>query len=62
LIPNLDDGNQIMWQLLKDDIVASPSLSPVKGWMQLPDKAGLGCTLDKNILQSAKDNFLALSN
>ena len=25
-IPNLDDGNQIMWQLLRDDLVAAPDL------------------------------------
>ena len=43
---NLDDGNQIMWQLLKDNIVASPGLSPVKGQLSLPARPGLGFELD----------------
>src|SRR5262249_1730804 len=30
-LSNLDDGNQIMWQLLEEDIVDSPSLTPIKG-------------------------------
>lgn len=29
-LPNLDDGNQIMWQLLARDIVDSPSLVPIE--------------------------------
>jgi len=55
LIPNLDDGNQIMWQLLKDDIVSAPSLTPRQGWMQLPDAPGLGVTLNETVLEAAKN-------
>ena len=55
LIPNLDDGNQIMWQLLKDDIVSAPSLPPRQGWMQLPDAPGLGVTLNETVLEAAKN-------
>ena len=40
-IPNLDDGNQIMWQLLREDIVESPGLTPVKGRLSLPGLPGL---------------------
>ncbi|WP_375691060.1 mandelate racemase/muconate lactonizing enzyme family protein [Pseudooceanicola sp. LIPI14-2-Ac024] len=46
MIPNLDDGNQIMWQLARDNIVAAPGLAPVQGWLDLPDAPGLGVTLD----------------
>ncbi len=61
LIPNLDDGNQIMFQLLKHDIVKSPILAPQKGWMHLPDKPGLGITLDQKIIKTATDTFQKLS-
>ncbi len=45
-IPNLDDGNQIMCQLLARDLVQSPSLRPRQGWLNAIDGPGLGCTLD----------------
>ena len=57
LVPNLDDGNQIMCQLLKQDIVASPAFAPKQGWMHLPDTPGLGITLDEAALQTARDTF-----
>lgn len=50
MIPNLDDGNQIMWQLAADNIVAAPALAPVNGWLDLPDAPGLGITLDDGIV------------
>ncbi|MEM8813037.1 MAG: mandelate racemase/muconate lactonizing enzyme family protein [Pseudomonadota bacterium] len=53
-IPNLDDGNQIMWQLARENIVASPDIKPVKGWMGLPDEPGLGFTLDEAIVDRAR--------
>ncbi|MEM8577336.1 MAG: mandelate racemase/muconate lactonizing enzyme family protein [Pseudomonadota bacterium] len=46
MIPNLDDGNQIMWQLAADNIVAAPPLAPKQGWLDLPGAPGLGITLD----------------
>ena len=61
LIPNLDDGNQIMCQLLKHDIVKSPILAPEKGWMHLPDKPGLGISLNQTIIKTATDTFQQLS-
>lgn len=56
-IPNLDDGNQIMWQLLQDNIVASPDLAPVKGQLALPATPGLGVTLDTDAVARAAGRF-----
>lgn len=56
-IPNLDDGNQIMWQLLKHDIVESPNLMPVKGRLALEGKLGLGFTLDGDAVARAAELF-----
>ncbi|WP_300063970.1 mandelate racemase/muconate lactonizing enzyme family protein [uncultured Roseobacter sp.] len=53
-IPNLDDANQIMWQLLERDIVAAPDLSPDKGYLALPAKPGLGIALDAEALDKAR--------
>lgn len=57
-IPNLDDGNQIMWQLLREDIVESPGLTPVKGRLSLPGKPGLGFTLDLDAVGRAAEAFV----
>ncbi|MEL7100236.1 MAG: mandelate racemase/muconate lactonizing enzyme family protein [Pseudomonadota bacterium] len=54
LIPNLDDGNQIMWQLARDNIVAAPALAPAQGWLDLPDGPGLGITLDHDTISGLK--------
>ena len=51
MIPNLDDGNQIMWQLARDNIVSAPSLAPVGGWLEMPDAPGLGITLDRGVVE-----------
>lgn len=56
-IPNLDDGNQIMWQLLAEDIVASPGLTPVKGRLSLPPTPGLGAVLDADAVARAAERF-----
>ncbi|MEQ8369543.1 MAG: mandelate racemase/muconate lactonizing enzyme family protein [Alphaproteobacteria bacterium] len=53
-IPNLDDGNQIMWQLLRNDLVATPDLRPHEGWLTLPEAPGLGFTLDEEALVEAE--------
>ena len=57
-VPNLDDGNQIMWQLLEHDIVKSPSLSPQKGKLSLPGNPGLGIELNKSMVEQAAENFI----
>ncbi|MBX2870188.1 MAG: mandelate racemase/muconate lactonizing enzyme family protein [Acidiferrobacterales bacterium] len=54
-IPNLDDGNQIMWQLLSDNIVSSPELTPVRGVLSLDPKPGLGFELDIDVLKNAAE-------
>ena len=56
-IPNLDDGNQIMWQLLRQDIVASPDLRPVKGWMNAISSPGLGFELNRKVVAEAEKNY-----
>jgi muconate cycloisomerase len=61
-IPNLDDGNQIMWQLLKDNIVESPSIDPQKGRLSLTGKPGLGITLDHDAVARAAEQFVNASN
>ncbi|OWU85369.1 muconate cycloisomerase [Oceanicola sp. 22II-s10i] len=57
MIPNLDDGNQIMWQLARDNIVATPPLAPVNGWLDLPDAPGLGMTLDDATVSRLTETF-----
>ncbi|WP_424978681.1 mandelate racemase/muconate lactonizing enzyme family protein [Leisingera sp. S232] len=52
---NLDDGNQIMWQLLKDNIIASPCLEPQKGILSLEGRPGLGFELDFDAVAEAAD-------
>jgi L-alanine-DL-glutamate epimerase-like enolase superfamily enzyme len=56
-IANMDDGNQIMWQLLKEDIVESPSLKPVKGALPISDKPGLGFELDRDAVARAAEVY-----
>ena len=53
-IPNLDDGNQIMWQLLREDIVAAPHLSPRQGWLAALQEPGLGISLDGSRVAAAE--------
>lgn len=56
-IPNLDDGNQIMFQLLQDNIVASPDVAPQRGQLALPAAPGLGITLDQDVVAKAQSRF-----
>ena len=55
--PNLDDGNQIMWQLLEHNIVASPPLTPRAGALALPARPGLGVELDQDEIAAAHERF-----
>ena len=57
-IPNLDDGNQIMWQLLQETIVIAPDVAPVKGRLALPPAPGLGFDLDRDAVARAHERFL----
>lgn len=56
-IPNLDDGNQIMCQLLSRDIVASPLLRPDEGWLPALTQPGLGCTLNDEAIELAAARY-----
>jgi L-alanine-DL-glutamate epimerase-like enolase superfamily enzyme len=56
-IANMDDGNQIMWQLLKEDIVENPSLTPVKGALPISSKPGLGFELDRDAVGRAAETY-----
>ncbi len=54
---NLTDGNQIMHQLLAEDLVASPDLTPRAGKIGLLDKPGLGVTLDWDAVGRAAELY-----
>lgn len=58
-IPNLDDGNQIMWQLVRKDIVSSPNLAPMNGWLDAFEEPGLGITLDEALVREGESRFRA---
>jgi len=56
-IPNLTDGNQIMHQLLIEDLIASPDLTPQAGNLGLPDRPGLGFELDRDAVARAAERY-----
>lgn len=56
-LPNQDDGNQIMCQLLKEDIVASPDLTPIRGALEVVDGVGLGFELDRDAVGRAAELY-----
>ncbi len=60
-IPNLDRGNQIMWQLMRDNIIADPTLTPAKGQLALPPRPGLGFELDRPAVEAAAQRFRAFT-
>lgn len=56
-LANLDDGNQIMWQLLAEDIVAAPDLTPAAGHLAVGDQPGLGFELDRDAVARAAEAY-----
>ena len=56
-IPNLDDGNQIMVQLLAEDIVASPSLATQDGRLPVLEGPGLGFELNRDAVSRAAERY-----
>lgn len=56
-VPNMDDGNQIMWQLLQEDIVESPDLTPKDGKIQVMSGIGLGFLLNKDAVARAAEAY-----
>jgi muconate cycloisomerase len=58
-IPNLDDGNQIMSQLLAEDTVLTPALRPNRGQLPVVDGPGLGFELDWDVVERAAGAYAA---
>jgi muconate cycloisomerase len=58
-IPNLDDGNQIMCQLLDEDIVEAPVLAPKDGRLPVFDGPGLGFVLNDDAVARAAEAYQA---
>jgi L-alanine-DL-glutamate epimerase-like enolase superfamily enzyme len=56
-IPNLTDGNQIMHQLLVEDLVSAPDLTPQQGQLGLYDQPGIGVTLDWDAVGRAAELY-----
>src|SRR5262249_37394862 len=56
-IPKMEDGNQIMWQLLEEDVVAGPSLVPVDGGLPISTLPGLGFELDADAVGRAAEAY-----
>jgi L-alanine-DL-glutamate epimerase-like enolase superfamily enzyme len=60
-VPNLDDGNQIMWQLLSENLVKSPSLIPIDGLLPVSELPGLGFELDWDAVHGAAAAYSAMT-
>lgn len=56
-IPNLDDGNQIMCQLLQEDIIASPDLTLTSGRLGIVQGPGLGFELDGDAVARGVERY-----
>jgi len=54
---NLTDGNQIMHQLLVEDLVTAPDLTPVQGKLGLFEAPGLGVELDRDAVARAAELY-----
>jgi muconate cycloisomerase len=52
-VPNLTEGNQIMHQLIVEDILAAPDITPRAGKIGLIDRPGLGFELDREAVERA---------
>ncbi|MGD9509454.1 MAG: mandelate racemase/muconate lactonizing enzyme family protein [Geminicoccaceae bacterium] len=56
-LPNLDDGNQIMVQLLAEDVVAAPLLATMDGRLPVLEGPGLGFELDRDAVAGAAERY-----
>jgi muconate cycloisomerase len=54
---NLTDGNQIMHQLLVEDLVSAPDLTPVHGKIGQLEGPGLGIELDRDAVRRAAELY-----
>lgn len=59
-LSNMDDGNQIMWQLLAEDIVSSPNLVPGDGALPISSLPGLGFELNCDAVARAAEAYRKL--
>jgi muconate cycloisomerase len=55
--PNLTEGNQIMHQLLVEDVVTAPDLTPKDGRIGLIETPGLGVKLDRDAVARAAERY-----
>jgi L-alanine-DL-glutamate epimerase-like enolase superfamily enzyme len=53
-VPNLTDGNQIMHQLIEEDILVAPDITPREGKIGLLDRPGLGFELNRDAVERAR--------
>jgi muconate cycloisomerase len=56
-IPNLTDGNQIMHQLIVEDLVSVPDLTPRNGKVGLIRTPGLGIELNRDAVEHAAELY-----
>jgi muconate cycloisomerase len=56
-LSNMDDGNQIMWQLLDEDLIQAPDLTPIAGALPISDRPGLGFELDRDAVGRAAEAY-----
>jgi muconate cycloisomerase len=56
-IENMDDGNQIMPQLLEEDLVARPDLTPKNGALPVSMLPGLGFELNRDAVARAAEAY-----
>ena len=60
-INNMDDGNQIMWQLLAEDIISKPNLVPKDGALPVGGLPGLGFELNRDAVSRAAEAYRQLA-
>ena len=56
-LPNLTDGNQIMHQLIAEDLIAAPDLTPRAGKLGLVERPGLGFELNREAVNRAAELY-----
>ena len=56
-LPNLDDGNQIMHQLLEEDLVATPDLTVQAGKLRALEGPGLGFEINWDAVNRAAERY-----
>ena len=60
-INNMDDGNQIMGQLLVEDIISRPDLVPKNGALPIGDLPGLGFEINRDAVSRAAEAYCKLA-